>query len=77
MFHKKIEKYLKDYLIGNDERILCIDGARQVGKSFIIRYHANKYFENDIELNMYEDYLGDQLFKNVKQKMISIFKRVF
>lgn len=68
MFRRKIESYIEKYLLGDDERILCIDGARQIGKSFIIRHLSNKYFENYVELNMYEDFLGEQLFKNVKTK---------
>lgn len=68
MFHRKIEAYIEEYLLGNDDRILCIDGARQIGKSYIIRYLCEKHFENYVELNMVEDYLGDQLFKNVKTK---------
>ena len=62
MFRRKIEDYITNYLLGNDERILCIDGARQIGKSYIIRYLLTKYYENYIELNMYEDFLGEQIF---------------
>jgi len=30
---------------------LVVQGARQVGKSWIIRYFAQNYFENYIEIN--------------------------
>lgn len=43
-----------------------VDGARQVGKTYIIRYVGNKLFENFIEINMVEDSLGDRLFANTK-----------
>ena len=68
MFYRKISEYIENYLSYSDERVLCIDGARQVGKSFIIRYLCQKHFENYIELNMVDDYNGDQLFSNVRTK---------
>ena len=42
-----------------------MDGARQVGKSFIIRYEGERFFKNYIELNMLEDSQGDRSFANV------------
>lgn len=68
MFERKIEKYISDYLTGNDERILCVDGARQIGKSFIIRYLAKKYYPNYIEINMIEDSIGERMFQDIKNK---------
>lgn len=46
--------------------ILLIDGARQVGKTNIIRCVGRKLFENFIELNMVEDSMGDRLFAEVR-----------
>lgn len=45
---------------------MLIDGARQIGKSYIIRYVGKKMFENYIELNMVEDSIGDRLFENAR-----------
>ena len=64
--YRKISNYIEEYLTGNEEKILCIDGARQVGKSYIIRELAQKHFENYIELNMADDKAGDKLFANVR-----------
>lgn len=63
---RKISKYIEDYLTGDEDKILCIDGARQVGKSYIIRELANSHFENYIEINMADDKTGDRLFQNVR-----------
>lgn len=63
---RKIESYIKEYLNSQTNKILCINGARQVGKSYIIRKLCNQHFKNYIELNMANDKVGDQLFKNVK-----------
>ena len=68
MFKRKIESYLETYLNSDEERILCVDGARQVGKSFIIRALAKKYYINYVEVNMIDDYAGDKLFADVKNK---------
>ena len=45
---------------------MLIDGARQVGKTYIIRHVGQKLFENYIELNLVEDYVGARLFANAK-----------
>ncbi len=64
--YRKISKYIEEYLLSNEDKILCIDGARQVGKSYIIRELAQKYFKNYVEINMADDKTGDRLFSNVK-----------
>ena len=43
-----------------------IDGARQVGKSYIIRHIGKQLFSNYIEINMEEDKLKDRLFAEVR-----------
>lgn len=66
MLYRKIEKVIKEHLQSDSKKILLVDGARQVGKTYIIRYVGNKLFENFIEINMVEDSLGDRLFANTK-----------
>lgn len=66
MLYRKIAGYIENYLTSNSNKILIIDGARQIGKTYIIRYVGNKLFENYIELNMLEDFLGNRLFENTK-----------
>lgn len=46
--------------------MLLIDGARQIGKSYIIRWVGKKLFSNYIEINMEEDKLGDRVFAEAK-----------
>ncbi len=58
MFYRKIEEKLRDYY--NNDRIIIVTGARQIGKSFIIRETAKTYFKNYIEINMQEDKDGDE-----------------
>ena len=66
MLYRKIEKTIKEHLKSNSSKVLLIDGARQVGKTFIVRYVGQMLFANFIEINMIEDYEGSKLFANVK-----------
>ncbi len=66
MLYRKIESVIEQHLKSNSKKILLVDGARQVGKTYIIRYVGNKLFENFIEINMIEDSMGDGLFRQVK-----------
>lgn len=66
MLYRKIENLIGSHLKSDTKKILLIDGARQVGKTYIIRHIGKKLFENFIEINMVEDSLGDRLFANVK-----------
>ena len=66
MLYRKIEKVIESHLKSDSGKILLIDGARQVGKTYIIRHVGKKLFTNFIEINMVEDSLGEQLFKNTK-----------
>ncbi|MDY4813370.1 MAG: AAA family ATPase [Ruminococcus sp.] len=66
MLYRKIETLIESHLKSDTQKILLIDGARQVGKTYIIRYVGKKLFENFIEINMVEDFLGDRLFENIR-----------
>ena len=56
MLYRKIEETIKEHLKSNSKKVLLIDGARQVGKTFIVRYVGQMLFANFIEINMIEDY---------------------
>jgi uncharacterized protein len=56
MFNRKIEKDINEYLNGERDKILIIDGARQVGKTYIIRKLAQQKFSNYIEINLRDDF---------------------
>ena len=65
MLYRKIEKAITEHLQSNSKKILLIDGARQVGKTFIVRHVGKKTYKNFVEINMLEDSLNEKLFKNV------------
>lgn len=66
MLYRKIEKYIVNHLQSGSNKILIVDGARQIGKSYIIREVGMKLFPNFIELNMETDKVGEQNFANAK-----------
>lgn len=66
MLYRKIAKVIEAHLQSASRKILLIDGARQIGKTYIVRYVGQRMFKNFIEINMIEDSLGDKLFAQVK-----------
>ena len=66
MLYRKITKKIEDYLTSNSDRMMLVDGARQIGKSYIIRWIGRGMFSNYIEINMEEDKLGDRIFAEAK-----------
>ena len=64
MLFRKIESLIEDHLQSDSKKILLIDGARQVGKTYIIRHVGHKLFENFIEINMVEDSIGPRRNEN-------------
>lgn len=66
MLYRKITKRIEEYLRSDSSRMLMVDGARQIGKSFIIRYVGQQMFPNFIEINMEEDKLGERIFAEAR-----------
>lgn len=66
MLFRKISAVIEEHLKSGSDKILLVDGARQVGKTYIINHIGKRLFRNFIELNMVEDSLGDRLFANTR-----------
>ncbi len=66
MLFRKIQAYIEAYFNSDSNKVLLIEGARQIGKTYIIRHVGKKMFENYIEINMVQDFDGDKLFDKVK-----------
>lgn len=64
MLYRKIEALIEEHLKSGSQKIMLVDGARQVGKTYIIRHVGQKLFSNYIEINMVEDSIGARLFAN-------------
>jgi predicted AAA+ superfamily ATPase len=66
MLQRKISSYIEAHLKSADDKILIIEGARQIGKSYIIREIGKKLFPNFVEINFVEDDEGKRLFRDVR-----------
>ena len=65
MLYRKISSYVEEYLRSENDKILLIEGARQIGKSFTIREAGKQVYAHYIEINFVQDDEGPQLFKNI------------
>jgi len=68
MLYRKITSYIENYLKTDTDKILILEGARQIGKSFSIREAGTRLYKNYVEINFVEDDEGEQLFKNIHKK---------
>lgn len=67
MFKRKIQNEIQQYLENyNESKILVIYGARQVGKSFIIRETTKPIFEHYVEIDLKDDFESEKKFANVR-----------
>ena len=65
MLERKFTQYIVDFLTKNTNKILLVNGARQIGKSFLIRYVGHQLFKNFVEINLKEDSEGERVFADV------------
>ncbi len=65
MLYRKISKYIEAHLLSVDNKILVLEGARQIGKSYIIREVGTRLFKNFVEVNFVADDEGPGLFRNL------------
>lgn len=65
MINRKIEKRLNNFFDKKENKALLITGARQVGKTYIIREFSKKY-EHFVEINFIEKSELTTLFSNCK-----------
>ena len=55
MLTRKVENRMEAWLSAPKRTALLITGARQTGKTYIIRYFARKHYEHVAELNFIEN----------------------
>ena len=65
MIKRKVEEQIRSFLL-NDRRALLVTGARQVGKTFIIRKIGEECFDNVVEINFIEQPEANELFNGHK-----------
>lgn len=66
MLFRKIESYIREYLTSDSNKILIIDGARQIGKSYIINSVGEELFKDKyIKVNLLENPNVARMFEKV------------
>lgn len=66
MLYRKYALRIEQFLRANPQKILLVNGARQIGKSYLIRYVGQKMFRNFVEINLKEDKESIGLFATAK-----------
>jgi predicted AAA+ superfamily ATPase len=65
MLERKFTSFIERFLKEEPNKILLVNGARQIGKSYLIRYVGQKLFPHFVEINLKEDKEGDKVFADV------------
>ncbi len=65
MLKRKFTSILEQYLTQNTNKILLVNGARQIGKSYLIRYVGKKLYPHFVEINLQKDKEGPAIFSHV------------
>lgn len=65
MLERKFTSFLERFLMEEPDKVLLVNGARQIGKSYLIRYVGQKLFSHFVEINLKEDKEGDRVFADV------------
>ena len=65
MLKRKFTSILEQYLTENTNKILLVNGARQIGKSYLIRYVGKKLYPHFVEINLQKDKEGPAIFSHV------------
>ena len=68
MINRKIERELVAWHVAQSNEAVLIDGARQVGKTFIVREFGKRHFDNIIELNFLKNKHLRDIFKDVSNE---------
>lgn len=66
MLYRKFAAHLEQFLQNEPNKILLVNGARQIGKSYIVRYVGSRMFKNFVEINLKADKEGAGIFATVR-----------
>lgn len=66
MLYRKIAETIRKHLKSASNKVLIVKGARQIGKSFIVRHVGKELFPNYVEINLLEDSIQEKLFERVR-----------
>ncbi len=62
MLFRKAEKEIRDFCLAKEKKALLVTGARQVGKTFLIRWVGTKLYSSFVEINFLDSRAARNLF---------------
>lgn len=65
MLYRKISSDIEAHLLSGNDKIMVVEGARQIGKSYIIREVGNRLYKNFVEVNFVRDDETEGLFRDI------------
>lgn len=65
MLERRIKQEIRNFLNSDRKEALMVTGARQVGKTYIIRECAKEIYKNIVEINFVENQQAVKLFENI------------
>ena len=65
MILRKIWQELEAFRSKGGKEALLLDGARQVGKTYIVRRYAERYYKNYVEINFIKNEAARKLFEGI------------
>ena len=75
MLFRKAYSEIKKWYNSNYNKALLVDGARQIGKTYLIRQFLKENSNSFVEFNLYDDSLAKEAFttiNNAKDLLIKI-----
>ena len=65
MLYRKIKEKI-EYKLKNSNKIIVVDGARQVGKTYLIRVICRNLYKNFHEINLLDDFNSYKVFEKIR-----------
>jgi len=65
MLYRKIATDIEAHLLSGNDKIMVVEGARQIGKSYIIRDIGKRLYKNFVEVNFAKDDEAEGLFRDI------------
>ena len=65
MLYRKISSDIEAHLRSGNDKIMLVEGARQIGKSYLIREIGGRLYKNFVEVNFIKDDEENGLFRDI------------